>query len=87
MHLRAERKTPQTVKSYTAGVQQFLAWCAAQDAPAVLNRATVNAFIATVLESGAEAATARSRQLAVRRFSAWCVEEGETARDERDRLE
>jgi integrase/recombinase XerD len=82
VHLRAERKSPQTVKSYTAGVRQFLAWCAAQDAPAVLDRATVNAFIAAVLDSGAEAATARARQLAVRRFSAWCAEEGETVRDE-----
>jgi outer membrane murein-binding lipoprotein Lpp len=44
----------------------------------VLDWATVNAFIAAVLDSGAEPATARSRQLAVRRFSAWCAEEGET---------
>jgi len=82
VHLRAERKSPQTVKSYTAGVQQFLAWCTTEGAPMVLDRPTVNAFIAGLLESGAEAATARSRQLAVRRFSAWCAEEGETVRDE-----
>ncbi len=82
VHLRAERKSPQTVKSYTAGVQMFLHWCATEGAPAVLDRPTVNAFIAAVLESGAEAATARARQLAVRRFSAWCAEEGETTRDE-----
>lgn len=56
MRLHAERKSPQTVKSYTAGVQQFLAWWAAQDAPAVLDRATVNAFIAGMLDSGAQAA-------------------------------
>jgi hypothetical protein len=67
------------VKSDTAGVQQFLAWCAAQDAPGVLDWATVNAFIAAVLDSGAEPATARSRQLAVRRFSAWCAEEAKRA--------
>jgi site-specific recombinase XerD len=82
VHLRAERKSPQTVKSYTAGVRQFLGWCAAQGAPVMLDRATVNAFVAGLLESGVEAATARSRQLAVRRFSAWCAEEGETDRDE-----
>jgi site-specific recombinase XerD len=82
VHLRAERKSPQTVKSYTAGVQQFLAWCAAEGVPAVLERPAVNAFVAGLLESGAEAATARSRQLALRRFSAWCAEEGETPRDE-----
>lgn len=82
VHLRAERKSPETVKSYTAGVQMFLQWCATEGAPAVLDRSTVNAFIAALLETGAEAATARARQLAVRRFSAWCAEEGETVRDE-----
>jgi Site-specific recombinase XerC len=37
----------------------------------------VTAFIAELLEQGAEPATARSRYLALRRFSAWLVEEGE----------
>jgi integrase/recombinase XerD len=82
VHLRAERKSPQTVKSYTAGMRQFLDWCTAQGVPAVLDRANVNGFIAALLDSGVEAATARSRQLAVRRFSAWCADEGEIDRDE-----
>jgi integrase len=38
--------------------------------------------VAGLLDSGAEAATARSRQLSVRRFSSWLAEEGETVRDE-----
>jgi integrase/recombinase XerD len=82
VHLRAERKSPQTVQSYATGVRQFLDWCATEGVPVVLDRATVNSFIAALLDSGAEAATARSRQLAVRRFSAWCADEGETVRDE-----
>ncbi|MBV9161643.1 MAG: tyrosine-type recombinase/integrase [Pseudonocardiales bacterium] len=82
VHLRAERKSPQTVKSYTAGVRQFLDWCAARGVPVVLDRTSVNAFVAALLDSGVEAATARARQLAVRRFSAWCTDEGEIARDE-----
>jgi site-specific recombinase XerD len=82
VHLRAERKSPQTVKSYTAGVRQFLDWCTAQGVPAVLDRANVNGFTAALLDSGVEAATARARQLAVRRFSAWCADEGEIDRDE-----
>ena len=73
VHLRAERKSAQTVKSYTAGVRQFLSGCTGEGTPAVLDRATVNAFVASLLDSGAEAATARSRQLAVRPFSAWRV--------------
>ncbi|MGH3904962.1 MAG: tyrosine-type recombinase/integrase, partial [Pseudonocardiaceae bacterium] len=82
VHLRAERKSAQTVKSYTLGVRLFLEWCTAEGTPAVLDRPTVNTFVAGLLSSGAEAATARARQLAVRRFSAWCAEEGETPRDE-----
>ncbi|MCA1677292.1 MAG: tyrosine-type recombinase/integrase [Actinobacteria bacterium] len=82
VHLRAERKSAQTVKSYTLGVRLFLNWCAAQGVPAVLDRPIVNTFVAGLLSSGAEAATARARQPAVRRFSAWCAEEDETDRDE-----
>ncbi len=75
--LRAERKSPQTVKSYGDGVRRFLSWCSGQGKPAVLDRPTVTAFVAALLEEGAEPATARSRHLALRRFSAWLVEEGE----------
>jgi integrase/recombinase XerD len=42
-----------------------------------LDRATVNAYIAELLRQGAEPATARARQLALRLFAAWLVEEGE----------
>jgi site-specific recombinase XerD len=42
----------------------------------------VNAFVSALLDGGAEASTARSRQLAVRRFSAWLAEEGEIAADQ-----
>lgn len=82
LSLRAERKSEQTVKAYGDGVRRFLAWCADDGRPVVLDRATVNAFTAALLDDGAEPATARSRQLAVRRFSAWLAEEGEIARDD-----
>lgn len=82
LHLRAERKSAQTIRSYLAGVRGWLAWCAREGISPGLDRATVNAYTASLLESGAEAATARARQLAVRRFSAWLADEGETARDE-----
>lgn len=79
--LRAERKSPQTVKTYGDGVRRFLAWCEAQGRSPVLDRATVSGFVAGLLADGAEASTARSRQLAVRRFSAWLLEEGESEVD------
>jgi integrase/recombinase XerD len=46
-----------------------------------LDRPTVDKFTAALLDGGAEAATARSRQLAVRRFSAWLAAEGEIPAD------
>jgi site-specific recombinase XerD len=79
--LRAERKSPATVKSYGDGVRRFLTWCADEDRPAVLDRASVTAFVAGMLDGGAEPATARSRHLALRRFSAWLVAEGEAPAD------
>jgi integrase/recombinase XerD len=80
--LRAERKSPQTVKSYGDGVRQYLAWCEKVQCIAQLDRASVSGFVADLLDQGAEASTARARQLAVRRFSAWLAEEGEIGRDE-----
>ena len=82
LHLRAERKSDDTIKSYRDGVRRFLAWCETEGVDPVLDRPTVSAFTASLLDSGAEPATARSRQLAVRRFSAWLADEGEIERDE-----
>lgn len=48
---------------------------------AALDRPGVNVFVADLLEAGAEPATTPARQLALRRFSAWLVEEGETDAD------
>jgi integrase len=82
IHLRAERKSPQTVKIYGDGVRAFLRWCARNDVGPVLDRATVNKFTADLLDSGTAATTARSRQLSVRRFSGWLADEGEIPRDD-----
>lgn len=75
--LRAERKSPATVKSYGDGVRAFLSWCEGSGTDPVLTRGAVNGFTADLLEAGREPATVRSRQLGLRRFSAWLVDEGE----------
>jgi site-specific recombinase XerD len=76
--LQAERKSAGTIKAYTDGVTAFLRWCDATGTPAELTKPKVQAFVAHLLnEKGAEATTARSRQLGVRRFSAWLAAEGE----------
>ncbi|MFL5334433.1 MAG: hypothetical protein ACJ8H8_14890 [Geminicoccaceae bacterium] len=54
LHLRAERKSPETVKSYGDGVRRFLAWADGEGRPAVLDRASVNAFTADLLDAGGE---------------------------------
>src|ERR1700709_2667721 len=77
LSLRAERKSPQTIKSYTAGLAQYLAWCDQNALPAVLDRRQLAQFVDSLLTGGAQPATARARQLGVRRFSAWLAEEGE----------
>jgi integrase/recombinase XerD len=82
IHLRAERKSPQTVKIYGDGVRSYLRWCARNDVGPALDRATVNKFVADLLDHGTAATTARSRQLSVRRFSGWLADEGEIPRDE-----
>lgn len=81
LHLRAERKSAQTVKTYTDGVKRFVAWCQRTEREPELTRNIVNAFVADLLDEGAEAATARSRQLSMRRFTAWLTEEGELNTD------
>lgn len=78
--LRAERKSPQTLKAYSDGVRFYLAWCAEREADP-MTRAALNLWVAGMLDGGAAAATARARQLAVRRFAAWLVEEGEIPAD------
>ncbi|MGI9085992.1 MAG: tyrosine-type recombinase/integrase [Aeromicrobium sp.] len=81
LSLRAERKSPQTLKSYGDGVRAYLRWAEANGLEANLSRAQVRGFVDALLSGGAAASTARSRQLAVRRFSAWLAEEGETDAD------
>jgi site-specific recombinase XerD len=81
LHLRGERKSAQTVKSYTTGVRLFLSWCQRSGVQPALDAPTVDKFVSGLLDAGAEPATARSRQLALRRFSAWLAAEGEIPAD------
>jgi site-specific recombinase XerD len=81
LSLRAERKSAQTVKSYGDGVRGFLRWCETNGHSPAIDRDLVQGFTADLLDAGAEASTARARQLAVRRFAAWLTEEGEIDAD------
>lgn len=75
--LQADRKSRQTVDAYTTGVRLFLEWCADTGAAPVLDRTTVRTWVTALLDGGAAPATARTRQMALKRYSAWLREEDE----------
>jgi integrase/recombinase XerD len=75
--LKAERKSPGTIRTYSDGVKKYLRWCADNGHAVELSRTSVQAFLAELLDDGAEGNTARSRDLALKRFTAWLVDEGE----------
>ena len=82
MSLKADRKSAQTIDSYKRGVRLFIEWCQANDLTPALDRPTVRAWVAHLLAQGAEPNTARSRQMALKRYSAWLEEEEEIDRDD-----
>jgi hypothetical protein len=61
MALRSERKSAAAVKVYGDGVRAFLHWCENNGHSPALDRELMKAFVADLLDAGAEAATARSR--------------------------
>lgn len=80
LQLRAERKSPETLKSYGAGLRGYLGWCETQ-ALEPLVKESLNGWTISLLESGQAPATVVSRQLAVRRFTAWLEAESEISAD------
>ena len=82
LRMRAERKSPDTRKSYADGVRAFLSWCEAEGAAAVLDEPAVTAWVAAMLDDGKTPNTVIARLKGVRRFSAWLAARGEIPRDE-----
>jgi len=74
-HLEAERKSPHTIRTYTAGLNAYIAWCEREGLAVELSPKPVEKFMAALFEGGAEAATVLSRQRGVRRFSAWLADD------------
>jgi integrase len=72
--LRAERKSPATVKSYAEGVLAFLRWCEQTGTAPVLSKAAAQDFVIAILDNGGAAKTAGARLLGLRRFSAWLAD-------------
>jgi site-specific recombinase XerD len=79
--MRSENKSPRTITTYTAGVESFLSWCERTGAPAELTKANAQAWIAALLDGGAQATTATTWLGGLKRFAAWLAEEGELPAD------
>jgi site-specific recombinase XerD len=79
--LQADRKSRQTIDAYTTGARLFLRWCDENGHLPVLDRSLVRQWVTSLLDGGAAPATARSRQMALKRFSAWLLDEGEIKTD------
>ena len=78
--LRAEDKSPATIKVYAHGVQTYLTWCTAHGS-APMTRTSLTTWITAMLDAGAAPGTARTRQLAMRRFTAWLIAVGRLPAD------
>jgi integrase len=75
--LRAERKSPNTVRVYTESLHRFITWCEGNEREVTLNRETVRDFIIAISDGGASPATCSVRHRALHRFGTWLAEEGE----------
>jgi site-specific recombinase XerD len=79
--LQSENKAPGTVKSYSDGVLAFLRWADATGTPAVITKANAQAWIAGLIDRGAESQTAITRQRGLRQYARWLADEGELDAD------
>jgi site-specific recombinase XerD len=76
LHLRAERKSEGTVKTYMDGARPFLSWCASGGRDP-LDRESLRTWTTELLDAGRTASTAKTRLMGVRHFARWLAEEGE----------
>lgn len=73
--LRAQRKSPSTLKVYRSGVTSYLNYCVAHNLPPALVKPAVIAYMASLADG--EPATGRARLAALKLFARWlAAEEG-----------
>lgn len=74
---RRPTKSPDTIDSYVRRARYHLTWCAAGLNEHPSPRPALQRWATYILDSGAEPPTARIRQQAVRRLTAWLTDERE----------
>lgn len=72
--LRAARRSDKTVKSYRLGVTQYIEWCKANNLPAVIDRAQVQAWMTHMHDRGLAPATVAARLAGIRQLSKWMAD-------------
>ena len=70
-------RSPGTITTYRHAVHAYLDWCEQHDLPAALDKTTVRAWIADMLNNGTAQATARLRQQVLKSYAKWLFDEGE----------
>ena len=76
--LRAEHKSPRTIKIYRAQVEAFRAWCASMGASARFDRRTIQTFLAAEADRGLQANTIVTRYMGLRALGNFLADERET---------
>jgi integrase/recombinase XerD len=79
--LKSARRSPSTLTIYLSSIRLYLRWCADNGHPAQIDRGQVSAWIAAMLDGGAQPTTAAARLAGVRQFSKWRGAEGEIDSD------
>ena len=74
--LKSARRSPSTLTIYLSSIRLYLQWCADNGHPAQIDRGQVSAWIAAMLDGGAQPTTAAARLAGVRQFSKWLAAEG-----------
>lgn len=80
LHLRAERKSAGTVRTYLAGVRPYLTWCRTGDHNP-LETASLQTWTVELMDGGCKPSTAKTRMMGVRHFTRWLLEDGEIDAD------
>jgi hypothetical protein len=70
--LRAENKSPGTIDVYLDGARRYLRWCQATER-VPMSRASLHTWTGHLFDHGAAPGTVRTRQLAVKRLTAWLL--------------
>jgi site-specific recombinase XerD len=79
--LTAARRSRSTLRIYLSSLDRYAQWCNENGHPFVIDRGQVSAWIAGILDVGAQPATAAARLAGVRQFSKWLADEGEIDSD------